>query len=335
MPRFARATVRAVALFASIGWSAVAFDAAADPEPAVSAPAKAAVGMDLHWTAPAECPDEAAVRRDIEELAGRHLDAKGEGGINVDANVVRQDAGRWDLELTLTRVGGEAASRRVEGRTCVEVARALVSIVALALEPPALPPPPPTPPPRPPPPPPPVSPPLPPPPPVRRTAWSFFAIGGIDDGALPHLAAGLGVGAGFVFGDNRFEVRTSAWLPRSAAQTTTSGADISLYAIDARYCRTIVGTTVALAPCVGFEGGFTRSQGYGLKLNYGRTGAWAAPEIAAMLQWRIASHFALSIEADALAPLVRDDFRVANDAVLHRPSPIDGRGIVAARIEGL
>jgi hypothetical protein len=296
--------------------------------------AAAAVGLDLRWTAPAGCPEQASIRSDIEELTGRRVDPAGAEGMTVTAVVMRQTSGRWSLELTIARPGLETATRRVEGRTCGEVAKAAVSIVALALDPPLPPSPPPAK----------VEPPRPPrprpPPPapiVPRTPlrWSVFALGGIDVGALPLPAAGVGIGGSMIFGDNRFEVRATAWLPRSAELNASSGADISLFAGAIRYCRALVGTTAELSACAGFEGGTVRAEGYGLRENFDGFGGWAAPEIGALFVVRASRRFALSLEADGLAPLIRDRFRVENDQVVHRPAPVDGRALIGVRLEGL
>ncbi|APR79231.1 Hypothetical protein A7982_04578 [Minicystis rosea] len=144
----------------------------------------------LHWSAPAGCPEEARVAADIERLTGRRVEARSDG-VAVDAEVSREEEGRWAVSISITTPRGMPGVRRVEGSTCREVAEATAVIVALAAQRKAE-----------------VAPgadaiePVEAAPrehdiaPARKPqalGWSLAALGGVDAAALPSATAGIGV----------------------------------------------------------------------------------------------------------------------------------------------
>jgi hypothetical protein len=172
-----------------------------------------------------------------------------------------------------------------------------------------------------------------PPAPPGRT-WEITALGGIDATALPLAAWGLGIAVGIVFGRNRFELRASAWLPRTATVSAASGVDVGLYAGAARYCRGLVDRRVELGACAAFEAGALRAAAFGLRRNGSGLGRWLAPELGLVGIAHLAPHFAISLEAGALVPIVREHFLI-DTTLTFRPGPVDGRGLLGVRLDGL
>jgi hypothetical protein len=94
----------------------------------LASPARA-LPLELTWSAPPGCPDEAAVRAELaralvvrESVVLQTLHARGE---------VRRDGARFVLVLD-TRLGGVSGSRRVYARECRDLARAATLVLALA-----------------------------------------------------------------------------------------------------------------------------------------------------------------------------------------------------------
>ncbi len=305
---------------------------------AVSSLARADGGVTLRWSAPDTCPAAVALRADLEQLAGRALAWDGPEPLVVDAQVTREEEARWTLRLALTPRGRPTSVRNIEGRTCEELARATVSIVALTLEPLASEPPPP-----------PAAPPAPPPPrplPKAERATPLaaprdeagVALGpllsfGIDVAALPSVAAAVGIGAFVSHDDDRLELRGLALLPRDGALDAASGGTFSLFAGALRYCRRLVGEGVGedieLGACGGFEGGALNGEGYGFDRNVAQTGLWLAPSLGGRVLLPFGRKVAASLDVEGLAPLVRDRYRLAGADVVHRPAPLDARFLLA------
>ena len=213
-------------LLGTIGGLFIARGSAADEPPPL--------GCRLEWVAPPGCPDGDQVRRDIERLTGRRLDPAATDAVAVSAAVEDKGPGRWAVDVVIARDASDSNHRHLEGRTCREVSDGAAVIVAIALDPssalteptPAPPAPAPAPPPvavKPRPAPPRVVQPRPVP---TRGEWGIAAIGGVDVAALPSPALGAGLAGAFVYGDNRFELRASAWLPREEALTASSGVEV-------------------------------------------------------------------------------------------------------------
>jgi hypothetical protein len=295
-----------------------------------SATASAGDAVTLRWSAPEGCPGAAALRADLEQLAGRPLVWDGPDALVVDAQVTRVEDVRWTLQLSLTPPGSPASVRAVEGRRCDELARATVSILALALDPilvePARPQPakptPPAPPPSPPPTP---TRPAEPARPVESVAGGPLVFGGIDAVALPGVSAVLGVGAFASIRDHRLELRGLTLLPREGELDDTSGGTFLLLAGALRYCHRLVGQRPSLRACAGFEAGAMNGEGYGFDRNVAQTGLWLAPTLAAGLAVPLGDVLGVSLDVEGLVPLVRDRYRLDGADVVHRPMALDVR----------
>lgn len=84
------------------------------------------------WTAPAGCPTTEEFRASVERLLRRPV-AELPPGLAIDAQVV-ENASRWRLELAVTRDGGAAGTRSIEGESCAALLEAGATIVALVVQ---------------------------------------------------------------------------------------------------------------------------------------------------------------------------------------------------------
>ncbi|MEM6996719.1 MAG: hypothetical protein AAF721_39815, partial [Myxococcota bacterium] len=98
-----------------------------DPEAAES-PA-----VDLHWEAPAACPDATDARARLDAL----LDEAGSGREQAVALTVevREREGGYTAVLSMTAADGTTATRSLDGAQCEDLAGAAVLIAALAIDP--------------------------------------------------------------------------------------------------------------------------------------------------------------------------------------------------------
>ncbi len=91
----------------------------------------APAGLRLEWQAPAECPDGEVLRARVVDLVGPA--AVEQTSLGARARV-RGKPGRWTLELTLVRAGGE--DRRTLGDPdCRALAEAAALVLAVAIDP--------------------------------------------------------------------------------------------------------------------------------------------------------------------------------------------------------
>jgi hypothetical protein len=125
------------------------------------------------------------------------------------------------------------------------------------------------------------------------------------------------------------------------------GVAIGLYTGAVRYCRRIVraGSEASktppsddsfsrffeLAPCVAVEAGGMRGAAFGLRHNGSAVGGWLAPELGLTALGQLARHFAVSVEVDGLAPVVRAAFHV-DTTVVYKAGPATVRGLLGLRV---
>lgn len=286
-----------------------------------------AAGLELVWDAPVECPNGERVRADIEALAGRDLSGDGADGTTVSATVALEDPA-WVAVLSIASRGAAPNERRIEGKTCREVADAVAAIVALALVTPTESPvvaPPPV-----------VAPRVvasaerPPPPEEPSTFGGMVtALGGVDFAALPSPTPGFGAsGAVRFFEQNRIELRVIGFLPQTEA-VADAGIDLALFTGALRYCRVLFGSVASVTVCGGFEGGAMVATAFGFDANEGGVGRWLAPELAIQFEVHPLREFGLHLEVEGLAPLARDYFLVDEDR-LYRPPAVDVRSLLGA-----
>jgi len=332
--------------------AAAALLALASPARADEAPPRAADeapprGLELDWSAPSDCPDEDSVRAAVERLVGRRLDPGAATPIYARAFILRPENGRLRLDLSVTEPGAQPHERRVEAQRCAELADAAALIIALAIDPEAgahdesaqpapssrppsstpshsLPPSEPSE----------IVPPEEPPPetPSERmpSGFALAAVFGIDLGALPAPAPGLGVGGALRFGPNRLDLTATYWFAQRAhlLSRTSAGSDIQLFAANARYCRSFLHVPIDVATCAGFEGGIVHAQGFGV-LNPG-TGIspWLAPRVDLASAIPLTSHLDLTLDLAILVPLLHDRFVLADLGEVHRTATMTARTLV-------
>jgi hypothetical protein len=283
---------------------------------ALALPARAgAPAVDLRWSAPGACPDEAAVRAAVERLVSRPLGDPAEARIHVRITVGPAADAPWSATIAVARAEDPAPrERRLEAPTCAELAEASAVAVALALDPPA-PPAPPAPP-----------PPAPPPPRLRPV---LRASAGVDLFALPHPAPGAELALGLLFGANRVEIAGAAWIPSTAASVTPGlGAHLSLIAGAARYCRAFLEAPLEIGGCLSFEGGVAGGSAFGPRPGSAGAAPWIAPGARAFGAYPLSQSFALTLALDLLVPLTRTAFSLeAPYEQLHRTPPATGRAL--------
>src|SRR5262245_40126902 len=78
--------------------------------------AQSRVPIELTWEAPAECPDRSQALERIERLLGGPAEA--DDAISARASIRRTEAGRWTVQLMVTRPGAGTGERRIEGASC-------------------------------------------------------------------------------------------------------------------------------------------------------------------------------------------------------------------------
>ena len=231
------------------------------------------------------------MRAAVERLVGRPLAAPGGPWVPVRVEAGPSEGGRWAVRIAIDLPGATAPhQRRIEGRSCDEVADAAAVAIALTIAPAPVAPPPapcraspccarrasalrpvvpppaatdaPSPPaPVAPPSPAPVAPPAdhvdaPPPPPSMKVRPSLRLFGGADFASLPSPAFGGELAAVLRFGDHRLDLHASGFLPEQATSPAKAmaGAHLSLVAAGARYCYAFLQRTIELDGCAGFEG---------------------------------------------------------------------------------
>jgi hypothetical protein len=125
--------------------------------------------------------------------------------------------------------------------------------------------------------------------------------------------------------------------------------DVGLYAGALRFCRRLLraGRGASAAPpregsaaqsfelgaCAAFEAGGLRATASGLRHNGSGLGRWLAPESGLTAVGHLAPHFALSLEVDGLAPIVREHFLV-DTTLVYRPGFATVRGLLGLRFKG-
>jgi hypothetical protein len=293
--------------------------------------------------APAGCPSSAEIVAAITSV----VHTVPPEPLRVSAQITRE-AQHFALNTSFS--GGE---RRVQGDSCGDVSRALVAIVALAIDPSAevsavafpradsapgnsdaAPAPTPT-----------SDPAREPAPPARvekapvlterrapneadraglplELGASLWALG--EWGMLPSPSYGVaGVLRGSL-GPWSAELGGSWLRPRWAEVPSApdKGGDISWFALQGNACRALAGGAAA---CAGIEVGELSGEGSNVAQEDGGSALWLAPSLGA--SWRAPLGPALALEARIVGafPLLRPEFSIEPYGALHRPSWVSGR----------
>lgn len=291
----------------------------------------------VHWTAPASCPDDAAVEARIAAI----VDAPDTTAPTI-ATVTEQD-GTFAVELTST-IDGETQRRTLTAPTCETLAEAAAAVIAVTIDPidePAAEPPPSD-----------TTPPVavaptvdrtppprertttrgvPPPPPERATRRAPIEIGfnlegGYASGLVPR-GGGL-VGTGVSVGRRLLSLELAArvWTPRSfAADGESFGARVLMATAMATGCVRPPSRRIEVPLCLGVEAGGERVTPR--DLFEGRTAVypWLAPLLRIGLRVPLTELVGVFVRGEAAVPIVRATINVDDFGVLWQTQAISAR----------
>lgn len=330
--------------------------------------ARADAALTLTWSAPAECPQEPAVRAELRRLLGD--DVRAGAGVQVDARLEPRAGGRFGLTL-LVRSEGGVASRTLEGVSCDALMQATALIVALGIDPEGV---------------------------LARTAEPTTPDAATTDAATPDAAtpdavtqppraeplrraaptsgeaaallsapergarlgagSGLrlrgrasvhvlaealavpGVSAGLSFGGGLRVGRVDLTLEglwasrRSVAVPALPGAsaDFSLLAARLRGCVALTDGLVEVAPCLGFELGSLRGESRGVSAPSSGSTLWAAPLAGLEVRATVHPLLALTARLDLAVPLRRPGFSVVGVGTVAEAGLVSVRGELGASL---
>jgi hypothetical protein len=285
-------------------------------EPAV-APPSLPNSMSISWTAPAGCPDEAALKEDVRRLAGTA--ATPTEAILAGAVVERAADGAWQLALT-TRAGSFEGERQLVAADCGELERAAALVIALMINPdagttalesraPA---------------------PLRAPPTLKRVEvvdvpprrrWALGIDITLGAGTLPALGPGIGLRAR---AGQRWsgEVITTLWASRQADSAAEPSAGGSFTAVDVGAAGCFNARSERrLAPslCVGADLNRVAASGFGVTDPGHATGYWLAGFVEGAGRWFVTPRGSVRLSLMALVAGGRPQFSLAGVGPVFQP----------------
>ncbi|MBK6918602.1 MAG: hypothetical protein IPH07_14500 [Deltaproteobacteria bacterium] len=306
----------------------------------------------LQWTAPAVCPDEAAVRSRVEQIIGRPL-REGDEAVRVVARVTDDEPPQ--LQLSITSDSG-SRERVIDGRDCAELAEVTAVLVAVAVDPSASPLPP-------------ASAPAPAPAPApaatpstaatprpepraqrstrvrpaasggvaARPAATIHVAPGVGLGAVPGPTAVLAVGAGVRWLHARIDLAFEQWFARPATLGEgDAGVDVRAFRVGVRGCYVpTAGRVVELPLCAGLFGGAMRGDGRGVPRTNAQRIAWGGAQLEAGLMFaplRDRRWFAVGPMLRLQAPFVRPAFSLDGLGVAHRTGVLGFVGAIQVEL---
>ena len=265
------------------------------------------------WSAPAECPDAAAIAQYVDDV----LDGADAGPVAVRAvgSVTRAPDAAYAVTLDLDAGAAQPSKRTLSGADCESVSRAAALLIGLAVRARVEPPPAPLPPPV-----------AQEPPPTRATrARGFLSVLALaDDASSPKPTVGVGIAGGVLFPHLRLEPMLGYFAPRSTAIALhpNVGARFQLATAGARACSPFSADSVWLAPCLGVGVDWLRARGFGAVITRDSS-SWALVARAGLLAgWDISPIISTHIELEGLAPFSRPEFVVDGDGDVYRRSPL-------------
>jgi hypothetical protein len=154
------------------------------------------------------------------------------------------------------------------------------------------------------------------------------ALGTQSFGQLGNSAFGAGIAVAWRSGGARVEL-DGALIPHSHVDGVTAGANgnFDLWFAGFAGCWSPFLGRVGLGGCAGAEAGRIDAEANGRRVSTADStqSAWMALKGGALLVWNVTPVFALRIGADAVAPVVRNRFFVANVGDVYTPSPVTAR----------
>jgi len=287
----------------------------------------------IQWEAPPECPDVNSVKLYAERLLGQPLDARRSQNVAAQAKVRRNEAGNWELRLSLS-VGDRVEDNVLVAKQCRALADATALKVALASDPLAV-----------------VEliQPIAAPPSIesdekagrgaagtdqyrsdagrsasRRAARvALRATGGAGFGPLPGIGPGAGLFGSLQFQSFRAELGGQVFWGTEAhyAELPNVGAHLQLVSGIARGCATPSAGRLTFPICLGFELGFMRGEGFGVATTRVSGSAWGAIVVGPALRVPVSPLVSFWLEADAVMPVLRPGVHVRNlDTLYLAPS---------------
>jgi hypothetical protein len=277
------------------------------------------------------CPAEAAIRADV--AAHVHDDSRA-AGARVDLGIEGAKGG-YVGTLVAFDEHGEQGSRRIEGRTCSEVAQALAFLAGLAIElggriePEPSPPPPPPPqplsvaPPR-------TAPAKPSPAIEVSTMLLEGARGGFGPG--PRTSGELGVEVGAARGILAPSARLVGFVGESHLESVSSppeGADFWFVGGRLELCPLRFGNTdFAVRPCAGGEVGPVYGQGRIALHPRSVSELWSSAELTLRVQWFATKSFFAEAGGGPVFPIVRTRYYFEPAQTLFTVPMLTARGAI-------
>jgi hypothetical protein len=273
--------------------------------------------FDLHWSAPADCPDGPHVREEVLRLAGRqappsrHLKAQA---------VLRPDEHQgWILTLT-TELDGIAGERHLSGISCQSLSEAASLTLALLLNPEAKIESPPKPAPAA------LPPPEPKAPPIKKPwpapVWQVGALAGVEVGVLSEVSPWFGLSLGVGLG--RFSLRLLPGFtpPQSVSSQDRkdSGGRLWLVSAAALGCYAMVDGWASLAPCLGAN--LVRLQGTGWGVREARQASvfWTSAELALRASLPLVGILHMEVWGFGQIPLYKSSVYLDEAGLVSRPA---------------
>jgi hypothetical protein len=293
--------------------------------------------LDFGWSAPANCPDAARVRAEIESILHGPV-RLGEGERLVVRAKVRAspDADQWRVDIE-TEDGERTRQRSVDGATCDDVAEATALFVAVLIDARAAP----------------ARPdsadektatPSETPSPIHRDATraderrtSSFPLSpaagitvGVAGGYLPHWSPGVRLYGVLGWRSIRAKIAGQALLParRTVGGAASQGADFQLFSGGLDVCIDAPVASLRLGPCVGTDVAFMQGKGFGPGVTERNgTATFAGIAVGGSLRWIGPGRLSLPLELEAIVPLARPEFVFSGPAgtSVHRPGSAAGR----------
>ncbi len=133
----------------------------------------------------------------------------------------------------------------------------------------------------------------------------------------------------------RIELGAGAWLDRRAplAQPSSAGGDVGLVTGSAGACWSFLRTGhVDLGPCLAFEVGRLRADGFGATSSGSGSALWSALQAGGLFAWSPISRLAAVFRLDAAVPFARPTFVIDGLGAVYRSAPVVGRATLAVEV---
>jgi hypothetical protein len=262
----------------------------------------------LSWSAPSDCPGEAAVSAGALRLVPPS--ARAREPLRARGVVSKDVSGLFHGEVEISSEG-QSSKRTIDGESCAAVSDAMELMLAIAIDPdaalPEAPPPRPA--------------PAPPREPLVVVLGGAFALG---SGTFGGAAPGAEIDAGVMY--RRFLVEaTGTWLAArhaTLADRPAEGASAWQAHAGARACYMLFGGALDVGPCAAAGVAWIVAQGFGSTQPQDRTATVFVPALGLRGALALSSGFALRAGAEAALLLPRPTFVIDNAGTLERSSVV-------------